>query len=176
MYAPAIPLLKPEHLNGELRLFVIDGAERSRLIQLGMRVLEVYSQVTWRQLSEADLRDYPSIMFSRLAESHYFDIALGMPRLKTGAGQRSGKITGRQMGLVLNDSPDFKRLSSVRFSAYTNDYMNWDDRHPESVKVYDEFEERMRQLADTEFAEISVPFSRSRQGGVDSLILSSNNS
>ncbi len=155
MYQPAEALIHPDNRNLLHRVFVFDDVEHERLRTLASSVMDVYASVTGKQYGYSDTHDYPDHIITRLTEDRRFELRFGMPKLHNPA-RDNGKLRGSAGNLLLAE----RRLHIAMFYVDTNDF---DFQHPQpdaSREVVTEFNSGLRELADTEFGDMSIPAPR----------------
>ncbi len=142
----------PENREAMGRIFVTDGLEHERVCHIAGRVMDIYAEVTGKQFSGSDRRDYPNYIVEHFGGRRYFELRFGMPKLANPA-RVHGKLWGQGKWLV---TPS-ERLDAVGFWVDTND---GDALRPEpepSQQLTNDFNVAIKELADKEFDNISVP-------------------
>lgn len=156
MFAPAEAIIDPRNAEGEHRLFVTEVMEPRRASELGGLILDIFSEIGGREFGELEKHDKTAHLHAALtgdsfARRRVHTLALGIPRLR-GAANRHGKLQVYAYNLYIPDD----HFKAVRFGVYTNDSV--DRVIPEaSAELTKEFDAAIKHLADTEFADASLP-------------------
>lgn len=157
MYPPVEKFISDENRQEPRRLFVLNE-DSERLTRVSARVLEIYAEVTGAIIDEHKISEYSRRQIPKALNDFdgVFEFRFGMPKLNEPA-RTHGKLWGKK-GSLRTSNID---VPTIGFFVDTNDVFSYDEVQPaESRELSQEFDEAIRNLADNEFSEISLPTPR----------------
>lgn len=152
MFPPAESIIHPQNRQETGRIFVMDNVEPDKLRRIARHVMDLYAEVIGKNFSSYDLRDYPKQMIDQVSSNGDFEFRFGMPKLRYPASSH-GKLWGRAGRLVVADDC----LNSVGFWVDTNDDEYAQPSPTASRELAQDFDTAIKDLADEEFGDISLP-------------------
>lgn len=149
MYAPAESVIHPDNRELIPQLFALEErGVTEQFRRVANAVIGVYSEVAGVQLSPGI--DYPEVFLSLGGTS--FEYRFGIPKLPMPA-RVDGKLFGHAVRMSLPD----EKVLSIGFRMDTNDTDGQGERPPESMALAQKFDLALKELADGELSDISVP-------------------